>query len=537
MSDKFRNVIKRQGGQQMLATLLIMTAILGIFASALLYMFQRSQKVMVLSMEITSKNELVYTALEHAVYKLQKSSFWYNTPCAGFMYDKEYAVPGGSYTLNIQNGNLFLTNKSDYTTKQAQSDFRTIGIKAKLNSGSVKQFVAVVKKSSFGGPLLSKGTINLPCDNSNSFWEDATNDYVSSYNFYWGDIFSVSTDDADCKIPVCSVGDGTTTPQPWLPEIYAGGAIWTALYNNSSSSLDIVYGYTYDDMSPTAHAHPYSEYSKVPEIDFDYYRMLAKRNASYYGPTMVAGVVNPYSVDYTSNYLLSVLTKSNTKSKIVDKLTSPNSVVFVDTADGLTIYPKVVGSRTVYNTYTGTITCTASMPQSIAIYSNDSNRRATRGSLIVMGPIQFIGDDPDAGESAGYSKITGVGKPDNFYFPQDDFIQGSNQHYWYDSSNLTNCYIDKVKHRGLIYAGGELKLGGARSPSNSTASRIYMYGTLYIGEYGSLTVDTVNDDPTFYIFFDRSQNLFGFTGDKIDIVLLSELTYLIQTPVPVYPAF
>lgn len=68
-------------------------------------------------------------------------------------------------------------------------------------------------------------------------------------------------------------------------------------------------------------------------------------------------------------------------------------------------------------------------------------------------------------------------------------------------------------------------------------SNICIYGTVYIDEYGVLSIDTTNDNPYLYIYYNPNMNIFGNLGEKVAVMSFGEYTYLVPTPVPEYPSF
>ena len=450
MKKKKIKKYKKQKGQT-LPLVIIIAAFLSIFATALLFLFQQENKFLVKHIVIMKKQILASIALEHAKHKLLQGTNWYNIPISGFKYDKEYTVEGvGKYTIYILKGNLFLNDLTDESSREGQDEYRTIGIKVKeTNTNDIHQYYAVVKKFGLGGPLISKGEIDLPCTD-----DAANNEY---YNAYWGDIFSGNPEDGKVKIPVIGETKGDSYHQEWLPHVYAKGNIYTAINARlSGRSVDFDFGYTYNDMSPNSHCHPYSEYANVPDIDLETFKKLAHDNDAYYGPQFINGSPNPYYIN-DGNHDLSDLDVN----AVVNHLSSRADVLFVDTTNGLPVY-----SGTPSNTYCGTVNVSSS---TLKIYTNDSNQFYTRGTFIILGPLVLLGDDPDAGMSSfsgwhGYnpddtnSDVTNVQPPNNYYYPQDDA-----NHYDYNPGNPKNCKLTKVKHAGILYVDGELKIGGTRT--------------------------------------------------------------------------
>lgn len=506
--------LKKQDAQTFI-TVMMMAFVLSIFATTMLFLFRQDAKFTVHFDKTMKKQELAAIALEHALYQLQTGSNWYRVPLTGFKYDKEYTTELGNYSIYLVKGNLFINNPNDPTTRQGQKEFRTIGIKIKLKTGETKQYYAVVKKG-YAGVLISKGFINLPCTN-------AMADHV---RFYWGDIYSANPADGKCRIPLIHVGYGTTKPEYWMPEVYAKGNIYTALSATGGIwGVNYTFGYTYTDMSPSAKCHPYSPFAKAPSLDFDIYKYYAWKNGAYYGPATIDGQPNPY---YIPGNDLSVITQANVRTKIVDKLRYHDSALFIDTTDGKPVRPPV--GATPANTYCGT---THVSTNTIAIYDNDRNEYWTRGYFFVMGPLILKGNDPDDPFGNNSSRITGVARPDNFYYPQND----DGDHYNYTAGNLSNCYLDRVKHAGLLYVNGELQI--KRRGSSFRPTNICIYGTIFLDEYGSLSIDysssSWGEKPYLYVFFNQNQNLFGYMGENVALLTFNELTWLIPTPVPEYP--
>lgn len=557
---------KNKNYGQILPTVLIIGAILAILSYAFLNVFSINIKMMVKSFDIMKKMEIANVGLEHARYYLQTGNNWGRIPADGFKYDREYQVSNlGTYTLFITKGNLFIADSS----RQGLNEYRTIGIKVKVKTtGSTHSYYAVVQRVGYGGPLISKGKIDLPCT------DDAINN--NRYNFYWGDIYSANPNDGMCKIPAIPVARGDQNPPAWMPAVYAAGNIYTALRKTGNS---YVFGYTYDDMSPTAKCHPYSAFAKAPDISFNVYKQMASDQGNYWGPATIDGVANPY---YNGNNLSDI-----TGRAIASAMSSTSKVVFIDTTDGK---PLAYNSSTgLWNTYTGYLHATMSA-KTIKLYENGNCQFFAVGSLIVMGPLILKGHDPgpDAPKGKGQvdpmldywpSKVF-VEKPTNYYFPQDD-----SDHFDYRSDDPHGTRLDNIKFAGFLYVGGELRIGGPRCSSGScdnnlTPSRnffatkkfpdlfnisfpvsnlyaggqppadplcksdgktfvsdICIYGTVYIGQYGTLSVDTANDTPNFYFYFNHKANAFAFLQASVIVNSFKEITFLVPTPVPDYPAF
>lgn len=447
-----QNMLRSKRGQ-ILPGIIITGAVLSILGFALLRLFQNETRLMVRSMDIVRKQELANTALEHARYKIQTGSYWYQLPLAGFLYDKEYIVKDlGSYSIYITEGNLFMNSG----VRQGESTYRTIGIKVKVHpSQDTRIYYAVVKRVGYGGPLISKGKINLPCTNA-----AATS---GLYNFYWGDIYSANSADDACRIPVVPVGRGTSSPQEWGPAVYAASSIYTA---TGKSGSVFSFGYTYDDMSPTARCHPYSNFAKAPSLSMSTYKQLAKEQGGYYGPPIIggSGETNPYYID--SNHDLADITPA----KIAAHLNDAERVFFIDTTDGLPVrMPGTASTPT--NTYCGT---TYTSSGTISVYSNCAYQYYTVGSLLVMGPLTLKGDNPETPIS-NCSNLVDQTKdpfssgwpckwasaPDNYYYPQDD----DGAHFVIDNKG---SMLSDLKHTGFLYVDGELRIGGPRCTYSST---------------------------------------------------------------------
>jgi hypothetical protein len=505
MKDK--SLMMRGLRGQTFPTVILMSLILGILGFALLTLLRQDSKTLVIYSNTMKEQELASIALEHAIYKLGSGSGWNHVPLPGFQYDKEYNTPNGNYTLDIIQGNLFMTTPGNTATRQGLDDYRTVGIKVQVGAtGATRAYYAVLKKGGYAGALVSKGVINLPCS--------VTSINNADVNIYWGDIYSANPATGTCRIPQVKVGNGNEKPQYWLPELFAKADVYTA-YNASGCSGSNCSSYSfaavYSDMSPTAHCHPYSANALAPEVDLDFYRNQAKLRNSYYGPATVGGSPNPY---YCGN-TVALVTQANMVSVFVNNLQTSDDVLFIDTTDG-----NPVAST---NTYSGVTYVTAS---TIHIWTDATHQYCTRGSMFVMGPLILEGDNADKPNAAGYSKVTGVAYPNNYYYPQ-----GSGDNYTYASGNPTGSYISNVKHYGFLYMNGQLQIGGLASGS----SAITIYGTLYLDQFGSLTETTSPDEGSLWIYFNNTANMFGYMGSGVSILSFNELTYLIPTPMPVYP--
>jgi hypothetical protein len=207
---------------------------------------------------------------------------------------------------------------------------------------------------------------------------------------------------------------------------------------------------------------------------------------------------------------------------------SAGSVLFIDTTDGLPVRTSPC------NTYCGT---TYTSANTLAFYTSSTQQYLTYGTVIVMGPLRLVGDNPSQGVTYHYAtftpstqddydKVFAVPTPSNFYLPQSS----DGLHF----TTGTPGYLSTVKHCGLLYVDGDLTIGGTRSGASTTNSNICIYGTVYLGEYGRLWLDTVHDTPSLYVYYNSNANLFGVTGSSVQILSFSEFTFLIPTPVPSY---
>ncbi|MFP4466021.1 MAG: hypothetical protein ACLFP1_03120 [Candidatus Goldiibacteriota bacterium] len=545
-----RNFLRKKRGQSLFAVLLL-GSLLAFLGSSLLYLFQTEIKLLTKYNCMLAKQELAAIAVEHSLYKLQQGSNWFVDDPPGLInYAKEYETDLGYYTVHVASGNLFFTDSSK-TERQAKNEYKTIGIKVRSklpeDDPCTGMYYAVVQRQGYGGPLISKGKINLNCN---------SNDY-EDYQFYWGDIYSSKNDPDACRMPIIPVGQGDDTPQPWKPRVYAKNAIYTAVHATGGRGGSITFDYVYDDMSPTAHSHPFSEFAIAPEIDFEYMKMMAKRNNAYYGPPVIPGYgANPYYIndgEHDISTIQEIAAKTSTDdcdgepdcsyiSSLMSKLDELSSYLFIDTTDGL---PLRETSSNSWNTYTGRIAVNSDdgCDGTLRLYCSDDNQYFTSGTLMVMGPLIIMGDDPsdiDDGYGHTYTHGHGTGSdadrisyvlpPDNYYYPQDD----DGAHYNFSNGNEKNCYLSNVKHHGILYAGGELHIGGKAfvpgsgrgSGSVYTDSDVCIFGTVYLGDNSELTANT-NEDPELHVYYDRNINIFGFMGNSLRVVSFNEWTFLI----------
>ncbi|MBN2753671.1 MAG: hypothetical protein JXR81_02265 [Candidatus Goldbacteria bacterium] len=621
--------IKNSGGQ-ILATALIVGAVIAILAYTLLFLFQQESKMLVKTMDITRKQELASIGMEHARYRMQLQNNWYNIPMTGFQYDEEYNIPGlGSYAVTIEKGNLFMTD----SVRQGHEEYRTIGVKVKVYpSGELHQFYGVIKKLGYGGPLISKGKINLPCNNNSI---DANG--IPMYGFFWGDVYHANRDDDTFHFPYIPVGMGSTTPKAWGPAVYSASNIYTA-YGKSGGNYQ--FGYVGEDMSPTAKSHPYSPMAIAPQISLQAYKQLAYEKGGYYGPATVggSGTANPFYI----NDGLHDLADLNSVA-IHNALKSTSDVLFVDTTDALPLRVPASPSNPT-NTYCGTTYVSAN---TVAVYYNAYSQLYTVGSMIIQGPLILKGADPGP-EPPNNEKdpllpfwptLLGIDIPSNYYYPQED----TTNHLEFDTKGFLGSALNNIKHAGFMYIDGELKIGGVRCKTSTcdnntvektnafasakpsifskikaaaaklmeppavyanwkddatatavaiktltavatltplvtntpvatntpggptetptvpvpptatvgvvlgtptppadcdgktTVSDILIFGTLYIGEHGSLSIDTVNDTPRLAVYFNMNANAFSYLQNSVSLLSFRELTYLIPTPVPEYP--
>lgn len=531
---------------QSLPMVMLTGAVLAIFSAAMLSLFQMSTKFMVKQNCIMMKQELAAVAIEQVIYKLQEESNWEDLDQLPFYknYSHEFTTPLGTFRTKVVKGNLFSDNKYDAEpARQGADEFRTIGIRLKTSpTGCIGNYYAVVEKMKFGGPLVSKGFINLPC----------TDAKINDPNFYWGDIFSGNTVNGTCRIPFVPVAKGTTGDhEDWMPKVYSAADIYTSVgYSGGGRTGSYQFATTYDDMSPTAHCHPYSQFAAVPEIDLQSYKDLATSQGNYYGPAVKqlpggGSTGNPNFIadgkhdNYTGGGVVSdvlgpdAATVTTNAVKLMYSLRTPSSVLFIDTTDCLPVRPGYPS-----NTYSGCVTITAN---TLKFYVNNTNQYMTNGMIFIQGALQLIGDNPSntangtANRTWGYGFATGndidrvanVWCPKNKYYPQND----DGVHYDMNAIDQTQSYLTNVKHNGLIYAGGELRIGGPRVGSTNV-SNVCIYGSIYLGERGILSMETASDTPKLYVYFNKDLNFFSMQTNSIQLVSFSEISFLVPWPTP-----
>lgn len=533
--------LKKTKGQS-LPVILVLASLLGILATALLNLLVYESKFMVKSSCITQKQELATLALEHVMYKLQQEDLWTNPPATFYGYTHEFTSDLGNYAVHVTPGNLFFTTLTDPSTRQAKTEFKTIGIKVKTSTlNCTGAYYAVIQRMSFGGPLVSKGKIALPC----------TTAKADDPNFYWGDIFSANTNTGYCRIPLVNVTKQVAGYRAqWLPKVYSNNDIFTTVGYGTGRTGTYIFATTYDDMSPTAHCHPYSEFAQAPEVDYDSYRMQAKLQGSYYGPPTIPGIgANPYYINdglhdvVTAGTMTNDVTQANVVN-IMGKLRNIASVLFIDTTDGLPV------RTTPCNTYAGSVNITANYAtdKALRFYVSDTNQYMTAGTLVVQGPLMLIGDRPDKiaapggfiwgygfGSGTTADDIWNVKHPDNNYYPQNN----DGAHYVRNFADDSLSRLENVKHYGTIYMGGELRIGGPRT-AGAPVSNVCIYGAIYLDPLGKLSMEgetaTTYDNSLLYVYYNRDFNSFGMQGGSVEVVSFSEFTFLIPTPNPVYPA-
>jgi hypothetical protein len=516
MPGENRNMLPGKRRGQVYIAVLIMGFVLSLLALALLGIFKANSLFLVRASDSQKKQELAAAALEHAIYALQQADNWYTIPGStglGYNYDKQYTTSLGNYSMIIIPGNLFMIG----TTRQCTGDCRTIGIKVKVGTtGMEGEYFAVVLKGGFSAVLLSNGTIlsSSLCNNN-----AINNTY---YEFFWGDIYSGNPADGAFNFPEIPVGNGNVTPQPWMPEVYAKGNIYTSL--GATSSTNFVFGYTYDDMSPTPKSHPYSPFANVPSMPLEYYKLMAYNNGTYYGPKYIGGTgspgtQNPYYKSSPQNDITWILNQTNLSTIVSTKLQNTgSSCLFIDTTDAMPLRPT--GN---INTYTGTLN--AASNTLTWFNTNTTNEYYTSGYIFVMGPLRLMGDNPSNGGTT-VPNITGINIPNNYYYPQ---ATDGNFFTW--TGTPSTSYLTLVKHNGGIYTAGELMIGG------SSVTNICIYGQLYIDQYGDLNVDTTSNgtNPQISVYYRPCFNINNPSGNNLQVVTFNEITFLIPTPVPVYP--
>lgn len=537
---KTGSVIPVRKGQS-LPMVMILGGVLAIFSAALLSLFQINNKFMVKQNCMMMKQELAGIALEQVLFKLQQDSNWADSDSAIPFYrgyTHEFTNSLGSFAVHITKGNLFLENKNDqYSTRQSPDEYRTIGIKVKTSpTNCIGGFYAVIQNMKFGGPLISKGKINLPC----------TDAKINDPNFFWGDIYSGNTMSGYCNIPYVPVAKSTTsTHAEWLPKVYSASDIYTAVgYISAGRTGSYKFDYTYDDMSPTAHCHPYSQFATVPELDLQSFKDMATKQGNYYGPAIMqlplgGSVANPNFINdgLHDNYSLGSVVNDVTQAnimKIMHSLNSPSSVLFIDTTD--TLPPR----QSPCNSYSGSLGITAS---ALKFYTDSTHQYFTNGMLFVQGPLVLIGDNPSAiGVTAGYTwgygfasgadcdRVGNVPFNNSYYYPQNT----DSLHYVINTSDDTQSYLSNVKHNGLLYCGGELRIGGARVGS-TVNSDICIYGSIYLGDQGVLSMETSSDTPKLYVYYNSALNFFSMQSNSLQIISFSDISFLIPTPQPAYP--
>lgn len=84
----------------------------------------------------------------------------------------------------------------------------------------------------------------------------------------------------------------------------------------------------------------------------------------------------------------------------------------------------------------------------------------------------------------------------------------------------------------MIYTGGDLQLGG----STSTDNDVCIYGSVYIDKYGTFQ-DYNSNTPYYSIYYNPNINVFGYTGNQVQVMTFNEITFLVPTPIPEYPTF
>ncbi len=528
-------LLRGQKGQS-LFFVLILAAVLSLAAMGLLKIFEQGNKLAVINDCMMKKEELSIIALEHALYRLQQGSAWEDFSSLPGMtgHSKQFSTKLGTYSLSVEKGNLFLTNPSDPDSRQDKTDYRTIFIRVLTEPVKCDgEYYAVVKNAGYGGPLISRGKIDLPCSESKSFTKTLlTKKLFFHYGFYWGDVYSANPADGYCRIPQVLVGTGGTHHEPWLPHVYAAGNIYTL------ADDDFNFRYFYDDMSPTAHSHPYSEFAQAPDIDFEYFKMQASRNNAYYGPAEIEGGPNPYYIN-DGEHDIEDFSTSNVKA-VVDRLQKLTDVLFVDTTDGLPVSFDTSTGK--WNTYTGYLHVTMSA-STFRFYEGADKQYFTKGSVFIMGPFSYMGNNPEKGMgcAANCDRISNVPYPDNYYFPRV-----SNEHYVLQNP-VSSSYLKDMKHHGFIYSGGELKIGGPvricswkirlwppplvyySCNDEDPATDIGIYGTIYIGEHGSISAHTSSGKPSLHVYYDRSLNMFGMSGSRILVLSFNRASALTPT--------
>jgi hypothetical protein len=541
---------------------MLLGAILAIFSAALLTLFQINTKFMVKENCMLMKQELANLALDQTLFKLQQNSYWSiiadksatrPPDLAKYIdYSNPFTTSLGEFKVHVVAGNLFKDSLSDPNSpRQGVGEFCTIGIKVKTSpTNCVASYYAVVQLMKFGGPLVSKGFINLPC----------TDAKINDSNFFWGDIYSGNTMTGYFRIPYVPVANSATNGgkhEEWLPKVFSAADIYTAVgYQSSGRTGSYQYASTYDDMSPTANCHPYSQFANVPEIDLQSYKDMATKQGNYYGPqyiqlpgggnTLNSNYINDGKHDnYTGGSVTNDVTNANIL-KIMHSLNSPSSVVFIDTTDGL---PARWTTSTTCNTYSGSLTVTAN-DNSLKFYVSSSNQYMTSGMLFIQGPLVLAGNTPSnitytAGYAWGYGygvsatadNVANVLANATYYYPQGN----DSLHYTRNLANDSLSFLSHVKHYGLIYAGGELQIGGGTEKNssgqtiNTTNSNICIYGSIYLGPLGELSMDTINDANTkLYVYYNTNLNFFSMQTNSLQVVSFSEISFLVPTVVPTY---
>lgn len=236
-----------------------------------------------------------------------------------------------------------------------------------------------------------------------------------------------------------------------------------------------------------------------------------------------------------ANHTIAKVTNSNI-SAIIGSLTSVNtSVVFIDTTDALPLRPN--------GTYCNSYAIKSTTPHT-DVEANDGSDGTlelyksgaayyTKGMLFVQGPLLLCGTDPDddghaTPGSTDLASVT-VGTPDNYYYPRQE---SDTRHYYYNTGTPASSYLGNVAHQGLIYTGGDLQLGG----STSTDNDVCIYGSVYIDKYGTFQ-DYNSNTPYYSIYYNPNINVFGYTGNQVQVMTFNEITFLVPTPIPEYPTF
>lgn len=243
----------RNEGQTLVVAIMLMMMAL-ILVPYLVMKVQNEGRWTVKESRTTAAYHLAEAGQDRAVWNLVSSTqAWQSavsgSPAAGYAGDVQYAdVAGGLYTITIDSGPT--SNDVTVTTKGRDK-----------STQEVRSIVAVYSGATMQSGLLTQGTFG----------------FNSNFYVYWGQITSYS------NITVAKGNTAFTGCTKGTPFNTSVGGVSTTLYYPYKDAASSISPWKTSPTPPTTDTTMnYKAYDKnlpaMPEIDFDYYRVLAQNS-------------------------------------------------------------------------------------------------------------------------------------------------------------------------------------------------------------------------------------------------------------------